>query len=75
MRFQFNGLECAIDIRVSNCKSLRKPCKILRCLRLLSNMAGFVSRQSPGLAMVSSTRRFCARPSGVSLEATGLASP
>src|SRR5215470_7671169 len=31
--------------------------------------------QLPGPASVSSTRRFCARPAGVSFEATGSASP
>jgi hypothetical protein len=36
MGFYFNDLECAIGCRVPNCKSLRKVCYILRCLRLLS---------------------------------------
>jgi hypothetical protein len=36
MPFHFNDLECAICYRVPNCKSLRKPGNILRCLGLLS---------------------------------------
>ena len=36
MCFYFNDLECAFCCSVQNCKSLRTPCNILRCLRLLS---------------------------------------